>query len=42
MTTAIEGDVVAGAKSAPHKLGGEDFVHPDAVYGVLTEVVCPV
>ena len=33
LTSSIEGDIVPGAKTAPHKLGGEDFVHPDAVAG---------
>jgi outer membrane protein assembly factor BamB len=31
LTTDIEGDVVAGAKAVEHKLGGQDFVHPDSV-----------
>jgi outer membrane protein assembly factor BamB len=31
LTTAIEGDVVPGAKPAPHTNGGEPFVHPDSV-----------
>ncbi len=33
LTTAIEGDVIPGAKPATHKLGGGDFVHPDSVAG---------
>jgi outer membrane protein assembly factor BamB len=33
MTTSIEGDVVPDVKTAPHVLGGEPFVHPDAVSG---------
>ena len=33
LTSSIEGDIIPGAKTAPHKLGGEDFVHPDAVAG---------
>jgi outer membrane protein assembly factor BamB len=31
LTTAIEGEVVPGAKPAPHTNGGEPFVHPDAM-----------
>jgi len=31
LTTAIEGDVVPGAKAAKHVLGDKDFVHPDSV-----------
>ena len=31
LTTAIEGDVVPGAKPAPHTNGGQPFVHPDSV-----------
>lgn len=33
LTTSIEGEVVPGAASAPHTLGGGPFVHPDAVAG---------
>jgi outer membrane protein assembly factor BamB len=33
LTTSVEGEVVPGAAPAPHKLGGEPFVHPDAVSG---------
>lgn len=31
VTTAIEGDVVAGAKAAKHMIGDKEFVHPDSV-----------
>jgi outer membrane protein assembly factor BamB len=31
LTTAIEGAVVPGAKAAPHKMDGKDWVHPDSV-----------
>ena len=31
LTTAIEGDVVPGAKAAKHVLDDKDFVHPDSV-----------
>ncbi|HET7113237.1 MAG TPA: PQQ-binding-like beta-propeller repeat protein [Pyrinomonadaceae bacterium] len=31
LTTAIEGDVVPGAKAAKHVLGDKEFVHPDSV-----------
>src|SRR5688572_3735594 len=31
LTTAIEGEVVAGAKAAKHMLGGKEFLHPDSV-----------
>jgi outer membrane protein assembly factor BamB len=31
LTTAIEGDVVPGAKAVRHVADGQDFVHPDAV-----------
>lgn len=30
LTTDLEGDIVPGAKAVPHKLEGQDFVHPDA------------
>lgn len=30
LTTDVEGEVVPGAKAVPHKLEGQDFVHPDA------------
>jgi outer membrane protein assembly factor BamB len=33
LTTSVEGDVLPAAKTAPHVLGGEPFVHPDAVAG---------
>lgn len=33
LTTSVEGDVLPNAKTAPHVLGGEPFVHPDAVSG---------
>src|SRR5215831_16134397 len=33
LTTDVEGDVVAGAKPVPHKIEGQDFVHPDSVGG---------
>ena len=33
LTTSIEGDVIPGVSPAPHMLGGEPFVHPDAVAG---------
>src|SRR5882672_11978606 len=29
LTTAIEGDVVPGAKAIPHIVDGQDFQHPD-------------
>ena len=31
LTTAIEGEVVAGAKAVRHVVDGQDFVHPEAV-----------
>ncbi|MFN0123933.1 MAG: PQQ-binding-like beta-propeller repeat protein [Blastocatellia bacterium] len=31
LTTAIEGEVIPGAKAVKHVLGGEEFVHPDSV-----------
>jgi len=31
LTTAVEGDVVPGAKPVKHLLEGQDFVHPDGV-----------
>lgn len=31
VTTAIEGDIVPGAKAAKHMLGDKEFVHPDSV-----------
>ncbi len=31
LTTAIEGEVVPGAKAIPHVLEGQPFVHPDAM-----------
>ena len=31
VTTAVEGDVVAGAKAAKHMLGDKEFVHPDSI-----------
>jgi outer membrane protein assembly factor BamB len=31
VTTAVEGDVVPGAKAARHLLDNKDFVHPDSV-----------
>lgn len=31
VTTAIEGEVVPGAKAAKHMLGDKEFVHPDSV-----------
>jgi outer membrane protein assembly factor BamB len=31
LTTAIEGEVIPGAKAPPHQLGGEEFKHPDAL-----------
>lgn len=31
VTTAVEGDVVPGAKAAKHMLGDKEFVHPDSV-----------
>lgn len=31
LTSAIEGDAIPGAKAVPHKLDGEDFVHPESV-----------
>ena len=33
ITTDIEGDSIPGAEVAKHKLGGEDYVHPDSVSG---------
>ena len=33
LTTSFEGAVVPGAAPAPHTLGGEPFVHPDAEAG---------
>lgn len=33
VTTSVEGEVLPDAKTAPHVLGGEPFVHPDAVAG---------
>jgi outer membrane protein assembly factor BamB len=33
LTTAIEGEVVAGHKAVRHELEGQEFVHPDAVSG---------
>jgi outer membrane protein assembly factor BamB len=33
LTTSVEGEVVPASKTAPHVLGGEPFVHPDAVAG---------
>jgi outer membrane protein assembly factor BamB len=31
VTTAVEGDVVPGAKAAKHMLGDKEFVHPDSI-----------
>jgi len=31
LTTAIEGDVVPGAKAVKHIVDGEEFVHPDGI-----------
>jgi outer membrane protein assembly factor BamB len=31
LTTAIEGEVIAGAKAPPHMMEGEEFKHPDAL-----------
>lgn len=31
LTTAIEGEAVAGAKAAKHLIDGKEFVHPDSV-----------
>ncbi|MFN0087180.1 MAG: PQQ-binding-like beta-propeller repeat protein [Blastocatellia bacterium] len=31
LTTDIEGDVVPGAKAVPHKIEGQDFLHPDSM-----------
>lgn len=31
LTTDIEGDKVPDAKAVPHKLEGQDFIHPDSV-----------
>ena len=31
VTAAIEGEVVPGAKAAPHTMDGKQFVHPDSV-----------
>jgi outer membrane protein assembly factor BamB len=31
LTTAIEGEVIPGAKAPPHMMEGEEFKHPDAV-----------
>ncbi len=31
LTTDVEGEVVPGAKAIPHKLEGQDFLHPDSV-----------
>lgn len=31
LTTAVEGDLVPGAKAAKHVIGDKDFVHPDSV-----------
>ena len=31
LTSDIEGEPVPGAKAVPHKLEGQDFVHPDSV-----------
>jgi outer membrane protein assembly factor BamB len=31
LTTAIEGDIVEGAKAAPHTLDNKPFVHPDSI-----------
>ena len=33
LTTDVEGDVIAGAEPAKHKLEGQPFVHPDSVGG---------
>ncbi|MCL4845320.1 MAG: PQQ-binding-like beta-propeller repeat protein [Acidobacteria bacterium] len=33
LTTAIEGDVVPGHQAVRHEVGGQEFVHPDAVSG---------
>jgi hypothetical protein len=31
LTTAVEGDVVPGAKAVKHVAEGQEFVHPDAI-----------
>jgi outer membrane protein assembly factor BamB len=31
LTTSLEGEIIPDAKAATHKLGGEDYVHPDSV-----------
>ena len=31
VTTAVEGEAVAGAKAAKHTIGGKEWVHPDSV-----------
>ncbi len=31
LTTAVEGEVIPGAKAPAHRMGGEEFKHPDAV-----------
>jgi len=31
VTTAVEGDVVAGAKAVKHKAGDKEFLHPDSI-----------
>jgi outer membrane protein assembly factor BamB len=31
LTTSLEGDIIPGAKAVKHKLGGEDYIHPDSV-----------
>ena len=31
LTTDVEGEVVPGAKAVPHKIEGQDFLHPDSV-----------
>jgi outer membrane protein assembly factor BamB len=31
LTTAIDGEVIAGAKAPPHMMEGEEFKHPDAL-----------
>ncbi|HKE56676.1 MAG TPA: PQQ-binding-like beta-propeller repeat protein, partial [Pyrinomonadaceae bacterium] len=43
LTTAIEGDVVPGAKAVKHMIGDQEFLHPDSVgadHKHLFKVIC--
>ncbi len=31
VTSAVEGEIVAGAKAVPHTVDGKEFIHPDSV-----------